>query len=54
MRAVGDEKRRELRDLVGCAETEEAVRAGTLSAVDGTTRILDALKADLRGEPRPS
>ena len=30
------------------AETEAAVRAGTLSAVDGSTRILDALIEDLR------
>lgn len=30
------------------AETEAAVRAGTLSAVDGSARILDALVEDLR------
>ncbi|MDO5502824.1 MAG: methylmalonyl Co-A mutase-associated GTPase MeaB, partial [Actinomycetia bacterium] len=30
------------------AETEAAVRAGTLSAVDGSTRILAALTEDLR------
>ena len=34
------------------AETEAAVRAGTLSAVDGTARILDALTRDLRGADR--
>ena len=31
------------------AEVERAVRAGELSAVDGTARILELFVADLRG-----
>ena len=33
------------------AEIERAVRAGELSAVDGTARILDLFVADLRDRP---
>ena len=35
------------------AEIERAVRAGELSAVDGTARILDLYVADLRARPEP-
>ena len=42
-----------VRDAAGVqaqrAEIERAVRAGELSAVDGTARILDLYVADLRG-----